>query len=195
MHNRWNGPTVAMIDMLLSLVVIFAALSLLAPKPAPPQAATLGDKPICMMAIDIEWDGKLTSDIDLWVKAPGDEKSIGFANAHNLYVDLVRDDLGGLVDLTGKHSERTCVRAALDGSYTVAVDLFRHATEDALPIPVHVRVSFVDPSTAIMRVIYEGDISITATREEVTAVNFAIKGNALVADSINYIPTPIRGYQ
>lgn len=184
--NRWNGPVFCAIDMFIVLFVM--ALVLMAP---PEVVKILGsDKPICQMAVDITWDSDNTSDVDLWVKAPGD-RPVGYSAKNAKVFDLVRDDLGWINDSGTSNSERACARNLPEGEYIINAHLYsRH--ESPLPLSIVVVVSLVNPSSAFMEQIVTKQFRFEHEGEELTVVRFSIKDGKLVSGSENALPIGLR---
>lgn len=180
--NKWTGDVVAYIDMLMSLFVVFVALS--APVTQPTRVA---DKPICQMAIDIQWQDNVPVDVDLWVQAPGD-RPVGYSNKSGQIVDLVRDDTGIVFSNDETNSERACVRFIADGNYIVNVHLYN--SNIAPTIPVSVVINLVDPSAATMTEIFKKDVILNRVGEELTVVQFEMERGKLTGS--NDIPVKIR---
>lgn len=184
--TRWTGPVIATVDMLLALFIV--ALALIQP---PVVRSSAGDKPVCVMAVDIKWKDGLDADVDLWVKGPMD-KPVGYSSRAGRVFDLVRDDLGGVSDIVRRNDERACARNLLDGSYVVNVHLYRPSGSGDLPIRVDVAVSLVDPSSATMNIIWEGSVDLKRLGEEITVIRWDMKNNSVVSGSFNNIFYPLR---
>lgn len=183
--TRWNGPVIATIDMLMALMAVF--LVLMSP-PVPPKAAA-SDKPICIMAVDIEWPGDLPTDVDLWVMGP-DGRPVGYSAKDGAVFNLVRDDLGTVNDTNLQNRERACARNLPDGEYIVNVHLYH---SDAFQsIPVEMIVSLVDPSSAEMREIEKRQVTLEKPGQQITMLRFSIKDGELVTGSENNLPINLR---
>ena len=75
--------------------------------------------------VEINWPPELDSDVDLWVQAPGDVP-VGYSNKGGAVFNLLRDDLGRQVDLSGINYENAYSRGIVPGEYTVNVHLYRN---------------------------------------------------------------------
>lgn len=186
--TRWTGPVIATVDMLLALFIV--ALALIQP---PTIKSAAGDRPICVMAIDIKWKDGLDADVDLWVKGPGD-KPVGYSSRAGRIFDLVRDDLGAKSDSDGRNDERACARNLLDGPYVTNVHLYRADRGGSSPITVEVAVSLVNPSNATMAVVWEGEVILGRVGDEITVVRFEMKSGSVLSGTFNNIPYPLRSY-
>ena len=183
--TRWNGPVIATIDMLIALFVV--ALALMADPKTELQANS--DRPICHLAVDMQWKDRDLSDVDLWVKAPGD-RPVGYSAREGVVFNLVRDDLGGYMDITSLNSERACARGLPEGEWIVNTHLY--SARSPLPLSITITVSLVNPSSAFMEEIISRTIQLKYSGEEVTAVRFKIKDGKLVNGSQNEIPIGLR---
>lgn len=186
--TRWNGPVIATVDMLMSLMVAF----LVQIEPPAPPVQTASDRSICEMAVDITWKEYTPIDIDLWVMGP-DKKPVGYmaANKSTPYFDLVRDDLGTVWgDETG-NQERICARGMPDGEYVVNAHMYTNHTGE-YPVPAHVEVSSVDVGSAFMKAFLKKDIEFTAPWQEITVFRFEMKDGKMVAGSERNLPIKVR---
>lgn len=186
MKKRWSGPEVATIDMLLTIALIFLALSLVKIEPPVTKA---NDVSICTLAVDITWPDGNNADVDLWVQAPGD-RAVGYAAKDGKIFNLVRDDLGSLNDSTEHNFERACARGLPDGEYVVNVDLFSRNNEEG-PVPVVVVVSAVNPASALMAQLLTKTVTLK-DKGEVTVFRFQMRKGEMVMGSINVIPKALK---
>ena len=81
----------------------------------------------------------MDSDVDLWVQAPGD-LPVGYSNKGGAVFNLLRDDLGHQLDLSGLNYESSYARGIVPGEYTVNLHLYRNRAADS-DVPVTVIVS------------------------------------------------------
>lgn len=182
--NRWNGPVIATVDMLLCLVAVGVALM---EPPAVKQA--LADKPVCQMAVDATWQGDLPVDVDLWVRAPGDTP-VGYSAKDGHFFNLVRDDLGTITDYLGVNAERACASGIPDGEYVINLHLYNHSVPP--PVSVGVVVSMVDTYRAQMSEMVKKDVVLERIGQEITVMRFKMKDGKLIERSVHDIPTPLR---
>lgn len=182
--TRWNGPVIATVDMLLCLVAVGVALM---EPPAVKQA--LADKPICQLAVDVEWQGDLHVDVDLWVRAPGDTP-VGYSAKDGAFFNLVRDDLGTSTDSLGINAERACASGLPDGEYVANLHLYNHAVPP--PFSVAVVVSSVDPVRAEMSEMVKKTAVLSKKGQELTVVRWRMKDGKLVDGSVHDIPISLR---
>ena len=86
--------------------------------------------------VEANWPPDLDSDVDLWVQAPGDVP-VGYSNKGGAVFNLLRDDLGQQLDLSGLNYESSYSRGIVPGEYTVNVHLYRNrAAVAAVPVTV-----------------------------------------------------------
>lgn len=188
--KHFSGVAIAYIDMLLSFAIVCLGLAILI-IPNPPVTAAGMDKPICSLAIDMEWDKNDNADVDLWAKAPGD-KAVGYSSKDGKYLNLVRDDLGNLYSSDKANHERVCARGLPAGEYIVNSHLYAYRAVP-LPISVSITVSVVDPGSAMLTEIYKRTIKIDRNGDEITVVRFELDTSGkLISSSIHDIPISLR---
>jgi hypothetical protein len=183
--TRWNGPVIATVDMLMSLMVAFIALVV----PVQHHSVQASDKPVCQLAVDIKWQGDLPVDVDLWVVAPGDQP-VGYSAKDGHVFNLVRDDLGTTYASDQENTERACARFIPDGDYAVNVHLYNHGSPP--PIGVVVSVAAVDPSSATMTELITRDVKLEKRGQELTVVRWKMKDGKVVSGSEHDIPVKLR---
>lgn len=183
--TRWTGPVIAMIDMLIALFVV--ALAMMADPKTELQANS--DRPICHLAVDMEWKNGDLSDVDLWVKAPGD-RPVGYSAKEGTIFNLVRDDLGGYMDTTNINSERACARGLPEGEWIVNAHLY--SARSPLPLSITITVSLVNPSSAFMEPLVKMTVQLSSPGEELTVVRFKVKDGRIISGSQNDIPIGLR---
>ena len=75
--------------------------------------------------VEANWPPDMDSDVDLWVQAPGD-MPVGYSNKGGAVFNLLRDDLGQQLDLSGLNYESSYSRGIVPGEYTVNLHLYRN---------------------------------------------------------------------
>jgi hypothetical protein len=172
-------------DLLTALLVVFVAMATLAlvaivQKPDP-KVAIQGN-----LIFALHWDPRSNSDIDLWVRSPGD-RAVGYRRMSGMNCNLLRDDLGRLHDPSSQNQEMAVCRNAPPGAYVVnvvAYDIYDHH----FPIPVSVEAFFSDANNSNR--LFEKDATLTYQGEEVTVARFELtKNGALRPGTLNDIPT------
>ena len=191
MKSRYSGLLIANVDMWIAFAVAWMAMAVLI-VPAPPVDTINGDKPICSMAIDVEWAGNVDADVDLWAKAPND-KVVGYSSKDGTYLNHVRDDLGFANDKSTINQERICGRGFSAGEYIVNLHLYSIRNGTKPPVNVKVTVNIVDVSSAFMEQIFKTELPLTYLAEELTVVRFSLdERGRLIRNSINDLPIAIR---
>ncbi len=171
-------------DLLTALLVAFiamAALALVAVVQKPnPKIAIQGN-----LIFAMHWNPRSNSDIDLWVKSPGDEP-VGFMRLSGMNCNLLRDDLGRRHDPSSENEEMTVCRGAPAGAYAVnvmAYDVYDHH------FPINVSVEGFYSNAAGSKRIFRKSTQLTYQGQEVTVARFQLaKDGALKAGSFNDIP-------
>jgi hypothetical protein len=141
--------------------------------------------------VELRWDDKLRTDVDLWVQAPGDVP-VGYSNKSGLIFNLLRDDLGSQADPTEVNFETSFSRGIPPGEYTVNVHLFRNL-ENTYPINVRVVVRVKTDNESGARPIAATTVRLDREGQELTAFRFRLteKGE-LVPNSMNSVFKPLR---
>lgn len=141
--------------------------------------------------IEMLWPPELDSDIDLWVRAPGDGP-VGFPNKGNRILNLLRDDLGRFNDLTDLNYEVTYSRGIVPGEWVVNVQAYRIDRERPPPIPVKVVVSVKKPEDPRPVQILERAVELEHMWHELTVFRFTLTGKGdLVHGSVNDLNTSL----
>lgn len=185
-NERWTGPVIATIDMLLALFVVMLGMV----NPVMPKVESQ-EKPFCKMAVDISWPKEMNTDVDLWVLAPGD-RPVGYSNKSGRGFDLVRDDLGIDDDEDTVNSERACARFLVQGEYVANVHLYGNRSGRA-DVPVTLTVTKLDPYMGTLTTIEKREVVLKYIGQETTVIRFELdKDGKVVAGSENDIPKPLR---
>jgi hypothetical protein len=141
--------------------------------------------------VEVSWPQEIDSDVDLWVQAPGDIP-VGYSNKGGAVFNLLRDDLGQKLDVSGLNYEVAYARGVMAGEYTVNLHLYRHLT-GTLPIPARVIVSTRVEETGATRQILTTDAELRHEGEELTVLRFRLDAKGgLVADSVHNLQRPLR---
>jgi hypothetical protein len=152
-------PLLGFVDLLLNLAVAFAFLFMLSQmliniNKAKDSSAQREGKFI----IEAVWTPGVDADIDLWAKAPNNERS-GFFSRDVGTLSLLRDDLGNrndyITDATGQqvlnplNREEITVRTAIPGEYSVNLHYYRKPTEGNTEITVTVTFKTIKENTIL----------------------------------------------
>jgi len=196
MHDPWdNGDdsgTVFRDVILLALMGFMFVTVLLLPHINPKaKDSESGTEPPGNVIVELRWDDKLRTDVDLWVQAPGDVP-VGYSNKSGLIFNLLRDDLGAQADPTEVNFETSFSRGIPPGEYTVNVHLFRNL-ESTYPINARVVVRVKTDNEAGARPIAATTVRMDREGQEVTAFRFRLteKGE-LTPNSLNSVFKPLR---
>src|SRR4051794_34646124 len=79
------------------------------------------------VVIEASWPPDLDTDVDLWVQGPGDVP-VGYSNKGGGLFNLLRDDLGHVMDVSGMNYETSYSRGVLPGEYVVNLHLYRNVS-------------------------------------------------------------------
>jgi hypothetical protein len=179
------------VDLYLALAGIFAVLFLLAillinPIGAKKEATILAPGSII---VEIRWPDNLSTDVDLWIKAPG-EKPVGYSNKSAKVFNLLRDDLGTVRDLLQVNYENAFSRGIPGGEWVVNIHMYRNK-ENVWPIPVSVQVSIQTNNR--LEVIYFTKAELSHDGEEITICRFrTTEKGKIIPNSLHHIPKQLR---
>ena len=141
-----------LILLMLTGFVTVAVLMLAHVNPKAQAAVTKDSEPPGNVMVEANWPPDQDADVDLWVQAPGDVP-VGYSNKGGAVFNLLRDDLGQQLDLSGLNYESSYARGIVPGEYTVNLHLYRNRAGAAL-VPVTVVVSTkarsADPSRQVL---------------------------------------------
>lgn len=141
------------------------------------------------VSVEISWDAESDGDVDLWVKAPGDQ-AVGYSQKSGKIFNLLRDDLGVSNDILGVNYEHAYSRGIPSGEYIVNLHWFREGTTHDYQT-VNVVVKLHGPNGK--RTIGKTTVKLDTVREEVTAFRFVLDEDSnLVDGSVHSDFIPIR---
>jgi hypothetical protein len=178
----------AYIDLLFALVGGFMALACLAvvAKTAPQEPGT----EVGNLTVEMQWPMGSKSDIDLWVRPPGDTP-VGYSRKTGKFCDLVRDDLGALHDMASRAMEIVACRKAPAGEYVINVHSYVFRDEGAIPIRVFVKSQHAGDSA--MRTLLTQATPLDHDGQEVTVARFTLDSDGgLVPGSLNNLYKSLR---
>lgn len=174
------GFSYATRDLLISLVVVFMAWSILSLVVHEKAGINPG-----LLVIEMHWDQASDSDIDLWVKAPG-EGPVGFSNRDGVSCNLVRDDQGRSGDPQSNNSELSICRASGQGAWAVNVMAYK-VTDEHFPVQVQVTVS--SQVGGVYRKILEKRVLLTYGGQQLTVWRFQLNQEGMIMEnSVNSLP-------
>lgn len=143
--------------------------------------------------VRIVWDKTHNTDIDLWLKTPDNGAikliPIFYAEKHNRFASLLRDDLGHTGDAFEVNDEWAVVRGLVDGEFVINVHFFadKRAGEIQGTIgseDVYVQVIYFKGES---KTVAEGTITLQYVKQELTFVSFRIKDELVVENSIDRV--------
>jgi hypothetical protein len=141
--------------------------------------------------VEASWPPGVDSDVDLWVQAPGD-LPVGYSNKGGAVFNLLRDDLGHQLDLSGLNYESSYARGIVPGEYTVNLHLYRNRAADSA-IPVTVIVSSKAASAAPTRQILMSRVDLAREGQERTVFRFQLtEQGTVVPGSVHSLQRPLR---
>ena len=186
------GGTVFRDLIMLALVGFVAIVILLLPHLNPPGAKTADNMtPPGNVIVEIRWPDELDADVDLWVQAPRDVP-VGYSNKGGAVFNLLRDDLGNRVDVTGLNYETSYSRGIEAGEYTVNLHLYRNPS-GVYPVPVTVVTSVKRNAKDTARQLLASDVLLVSEGEEVTVYRFDLNEDGdLVAGSVHSLYKALR---
>ena len=180
-------------DVITLALAGFVALVLLILPHINPEARASADQsePPGNVIVEVRWPDSVASDVDLWVQAPGDIP-VGYSNKGGALFNLLRDDLGDLLDATKLNYEIAYSRGLAPGEYTVNLHLYRNAARVS-PIPVSVVVSVKEAVSQSARQILATQVDLTREGEETTALRFRLGADGrLEKGSVHSLFKPLR---
>ena len=178
--------------VMLALVGFVAIVVMLLPHLNPPGAKTADNMtPPGNVIVEIRWPDEIDADVALGVQAPGDVP-VGYSNKGGAVFNLLRDDLGNRVDVTGLNYETSYSRGIQPGEYTVNLHLYRNPS-GVFPVPVTVVTSVKRNAKDTARQLLASDVLLVGEGEEVTVYRFDLseEGN-LLAGSVHSLHKALR---
>ena len=180
-----------LILLMLTGFVTVAVLMLAHVNPKAEAAVTKDSEPPGNVMVEANWPPDMDSDVDLWVQAPGDVP-VGYSNKGGAVFNLLRDDLGQQLDLSGLNYESSYARGIVPGEYTVNLHLYRNRAGAAL-VPVTVVVSTkartADPSRQVLMT----KLDLDHEGQDRTVFRFKLaEDGQVVPGSVNSLQRPLR---
>jgi hypothetical protein len=176
----------------LALAGFVAMVILLLPHVTAKAAKTAdGAKAPGNVVIEATWPPELDTDVDLWVQGPGDIP-VGYSNKSGGLFNLLRDDLGHVMDVSGLNYESSYARGVLPGEYVVNLHLYRNVA-GRLPVTAKVVVSTKPDPDGPMRQVLFSDVELRRDGEELTVFRFSLDDQGrLISDSVSNLHKPLR---
>ena len=181
-------------DLILLMLTGFVTVAVLMLAHINPKAASASAKdtaPPGNVMVEANWPPGMDSDVDLWVQAPGD-MPVGYSNKGGAVFNLLRDDLGHQLDLSGLNYESSYSRGVVPGEYTVNLHLYRNRAT-TVDVPVTVIVSTKPSSESPARQILMSKVDLAREGQEKTVFRFKLtEGGIVVPGSVNSLQRPLR---
>ncbi len=186
--RRGNVAGIAFRDVLLLLNIVLGSLVLMVlPSINPPAADAESVQPPGQMIISAVWPEGDT-DIDVWVRAPGESKPVGYSNRGGKVMNLLRDDLGKANDGLPMNMENVYSRGLPAGEYVVNIHHYRGRG----PVPVAIEIRFGPPGTQPNLFLQE-TVILDREGQERTVVRFRLDASGkVVPGSVNKVFVPLR---
>ncbi|HET6469770.1 MAG TPA: hypothetical protein VFG43_15455 [Geminicoccaceae bacterium] len=187
-----DGGTVFRDVITLALAGFVAVVILLLPHVQPKGAQSAENvTPPGNVIVEVSWPPDLDTDVDLWVQAPGDVP-VGYSNKGGAVFNLLRDDLGHQLDVSGMNYEVSYSRGIVAGEYVVNLHLYRNRSRAEI-IPTRVVVSVKADVAAPTRQILVTDTQLEREGQELTVFRFALADTGqLVPGSVHSLQTSLR---
>ncbi len=177
-----DGGFDAFTDLLFNALVGFAFMFFIAFAMINPVADQGKIETDVEILITVTWPDAHEDDIDIYVEDPVGNL-VWYHEREGGLMHLDRDDRGQFKDvllINGQevtnplNQETVSVRGLMDGEYVIKIVHFIATTTD--PVPVSVKVEKMNPK---VRVVFYGEVMMTGTGEERTAVRFTLKGDEI----------------
>lgn len=177
--------------LLLALLGFVAIVIILLPHLRPPGEAVETVIPPGNVIVEAHWPDGLRADVDLWVQAPADAP-VGYSNMGAQVFNLLRDDLGGRNDASGRNYEVTYSRGIPEGEYTVNLHMYSNA-DNAFPVRVEVAVLTKSGQNKPSKRLLETEVELLGTGQEMTVFRFELtEDGQLVPGSVHDTPRALR---
>lgn len=178
--------------IMLTLSGFVTVAVLLLPHIGQPQARSVEDRaPPGNVIVEANWPPDMDTDVDLWVQAPGDVP-VGYSNKGGAVFNLLRDDLGHQLDVSGLNYESAYSRGIVPGDYTVNVHLYRNRAPRA-DVPVTVVVSVRSGPDMPTRQVLMSKVTLAREGEERTVFRFNLnEAGAVVPGTVNSVQKALR---
>lgn len=170
-------------DLLFNSLVAFAFMFFIAFAMINPVAETGEIDTEVELLITMGWPDNHPDDVDIYVEDPAGN-IVWYNQPEGGLMHLDRDDRGQFKDiilingeevLNPLNQEIVSVRGLMDGEYVINVVHFIATSIE--PLTVNVKVEKMNPS---VRVVYYGDLTLSGTGEEKTAIRFTLREDEVV---------------
>lgn len=141
-----------------------------------------------MYIVEITWNDGIDADVDLWVKAPNNERS-GFFSRDISTMSLLRDDLGNrndyIKDETGKevvnpiNREEVTIRTPLPGKYIANIHYFRSPSDGKAELSVKAKLKKIKDGSVIL----EREMKLNSQGQELTLFTFTLNSQREIEET------------
>lgn len=177
------------LSLILAGLFIVAVIMLLPFINDPTQRANADQNVRESVIVELTWPEGWDTDVDLWVKAPGD-KPVGYSNLSGLIFNLLRDDLGTWADPMPANYELSVSRGIPPGEWVVNAHLY-HNNRGEIPVPIKATVR-CKTADGKMEAILTGDAELYVPGEEITLFRFELDDCAIREGSVTNLLKPLR---
>lgn len=155
------------------------------------QASTKDAEPPGNVIVEVRWPDQLDADVDLWILGP-DGGKVGYSAKSSRLFNLLRDDLGHTLDVSGLNYEIAYSRGIMAGEYIADLHLYRNLSGVGdIPCKVVVSVRAQNDKPAVQ--IAVSDVVLTREGQELTAIRFRLDADGrLVPGSVNKVFKAVR---
>ena len=143
-----------------------------------------------VLRVEIFWEDDANIDVDLWVKGPVGT-AVGYSNLGGPLWNLLRDDLGTLMDVSGRNMEIAYTRGIWNGEYIVNAHLF-NLKGGVLPVKIKVVVSYKEDEQSPSKEMFFTNQELKAGGQELTIVRFMVKDLKVDMSSLSSLQKKIR---
>ena len=200
-YSGYNEPGDTLFRDVLSLALLgfIAIIVLLLPHINPKGVENASNAPISgNLIVEITWPNNQHVDVDLWVQAPKDV-IVGFSNKGGALFNLLRDDLGRMMDLTDINHEIAYTRGIVAGEYVINAHLYRSNWRTPPPVKVETAISIKkakpDGTTFVAPILFT-TANLDHQGQEITLVRFTLnEDGTLVKNSVHSLFKQLRTRQ
>lgn len=192
MRSRGEFPGIAMVDVCINLVLVFAVLLRLSIVMANAEQQQNQQTTHAAFLVKINWPSESQDDVDLYVSDPLNQ-IVYFRQKQIGLMSLDRDDTGreqnmvtlpdGRVVQSQFNEEQVNIRGIVEGEYVVNVHMYRKSDD----LPTKVEVALFKAGAGGGMEIHKQMVTLTAEREEETAFRFTLTRDGGVVD-VNRLP-------
>lgn len=190
--ERSDDGTVFRDVIMLALLGFVTLVVLLLPHLNPPVETVEDISAPGSVVVELRWPDEVDADVDLWVRAPGDD-AVGYSFKGGRVFNLLRDDLGQVNDPGKLNYEVAYSRGRPAGEYVVNLHLYSNKSRE-FPVEAELYVGLKKLSSAgISRISYK-KLVLREIGHELTALRFKLDEDGdLIFSSLHDVPLSLRG--